>query len=219
MILPCIALGLSPFVMQTTESLIAVCFNTSLLKYGGDVAVGAMTVMTSVMQFALLPLQGLAQGAQPITSYNYGAKNAPRVRRSFRLLLSCSVAYSFTLWAAIMLFPSAFAGMFTTDTALILFTARASRVYFAVLGIFGIQTACQMTFLALGKAKESILVAVFRKIVLLIPLIYLVPLFLEDKTIAVYLAEPICDFLAVSFTVTMFAFHFKKAIKKIENNK
>ena len=215
---PCVALGLSPFVMQSTESLIAVCFNTSLLKYGGDIAVGAMTILTSVMQFAMLPLQGLAQGAQPITSYNYGAKNASRVRKSFRLLLLCSLIYSFTLWGAIMLFPSAFAAMFTTDTALLSFTARALRIYCAVLCIFGIQTACQMTFLALGRAKESILVAVFRKIILLLPLIYLVPLFFENKTDAVYLAEPICDFLAVTFTAIVFGFHFKKAIKRIESN-
>ncbi len=217
-LLPCVALGLSPFVMQSTESLIAVCFNTSLLKYGGDIAVGAMTILTSVMQFAMLPLQGLAQGAQPITSYNYGARNAARVRRSFRLLLLCSLIYSFALWAAIMLFPSAFAAMFTTDTALLSFTARALRIYCAVLCIFGIQTACQMTFLALGKAKQSILVAVFRKIILLLPLIYLVPLFFENKTEAVYLAEPICDFLAVAFTAIIFSLHFKKAMKQIENN-
>ena len=214
--LPCVALGLSPFVMQSTESLIAVCFNTSLLKYGGDIAVGAMTILTSVMQFAMLPLQGLAQGAQPITSYNYGAKNASRVRRSFRLLLGCSLIYSCTLWGAVMLFPSAFAGMFTADAALLPFTARALRIYCAVLCIFGIQTACQMTFLALGRAMESILVAVFRKIILLLPLIYIVPLFFEDKTMAVYLAEPICDFFAVTFTAIVFGYHFKKAMKKLE---
>lgn len=216
-LLPCVALGLSPFVMQSTESLIAVCFNTSLLKYGGDIAVGAMTVLTSVMQFAMLPLQGLAQGAQPITSYNYGAKNASRVRSSFRLLLGCSLIYSFTLWAAIMLFPNAFASMFTSDGALLSFTARALRIYCGALCIFGIQTACQMTFLALGRALQSILVAVFRKIVLLLPLIYTVPLFFEDKTMAVYLAEPICDILAVSFTAIVFSIYFKKAMKRIEN--
>ena len=177
-----------------------------------------MTILTSVMQFAMLPLQGLAQGAQPITSYNYGAKNASRVRKSFRILLLCSLISSFTLWGAIMLFPSAFAAMFTTDAALLAFTARALRIYCGVLCLFGIHTACQMTFLALGKAKESILVAVFRKIILLLPLIYLVPLFFENKTDAVYLAEPICDFLAVTFTAIVFGLHFKKAIKRIESN-
>ena len=216
---PCIALGLSPFVMQSSESVVAVCFNTSLQAFGGDIAVGAMTILTSVMQFALLPLQGLAQGAQPITSYNFGAKNASRVKKSFRLLLTASLVYSFTLWGAIMLFPRVFAGMFTAEGALLDFTANALRIYCAVLCIFGIQTACQMTFLALGRAKESILVAVFRKFVLLLPLIYLVPLFLENKTVGIYLAEPICDFLAVTFTAITFSHHFKKAIKKIEQSK
>ncbi len=218
-VLPCVALGLSPFVMQSSESVIAVCFNTSLRGYGGDIAVGAMTILTSVMQFALLPLQGLAQGAQPITSYNFGAKNKERVKQSFRLLLTVSLIYSFTLWALILLFPRAFAGMFTVKEALIEFTAPALRAYCAVLCLFGIQTACQMTFLALGRAGESILVAVVRKFVLLLPLIYIVPLFFEDKTMGVYFAEPICDFLAVTFTAFMFRHHFKKAMQKIEDEK
>ncbi len=218
LLLPCIALGLSPFVMQSSESAVAVCFNTSLQSYGGDIAVGAMTILTSVMQFAMLPLQGLAQGAQPITSYNFGAKNASRVKKSFRLLLVISLIYSFTLWGLIMLFPRAFAGMFTTEAALLDFTARALRIYCAVLCIFGLQTACQMTFLALGRAKESILVAVVRKFVLLLPLIYIVPLFTESKVMGVYLAEPICDFLAVTFTAFTFRHHFKKAMQKIEEN-
>ena len=217
-ILPCVALGLSPFVMQSSESVVAVCFNTSLQAYGGDIAVGAMTILTSVMQFALLPLQGLAAGAQPITSYNFGKGNADRVKSSFRLLLTASLVYSFALWGAVMLFPRTFAAMFTAEEALLDFTAKALRIYCAVLCIFGIQTACQMTFLALGRAKESILVAVFRKFVLLLPLIYIVPLFMENKTAGVYLAEPICDFLAVCFTATVFAYHFKKALKKIEKN-
>ena len=133
-----------------------------------------------------------------------------------RLLLGCSLIYSCTLWGAVMLFPSAFAGMFTADAALLPFTSRALRIYCAVLCIFGIQTACQMTFLALGRAMESILVAVFRKIILLLPLIYLVPLFTADKAFGVYLAEPICDLLAVAFTAITFRYHFKKAMQKLE---
>jgi putative MATE family efflux protein len=215
-LLPCLALGLSPFVMQSSESIVAVCFNTSLQSYGGDIAVGAMTILTSVMQFALLPLQGLAQGAQPITSYNYGAKNPERVRKSVSLLISISLAYSFLLWGAIMLFPRAFASMFATEGALLDFTAGALHVYCAVLCIFGLQTACQMTFLALGRAKESILVAIVRKFILLMPLIYLVPTFVQNKTLGVYLAEPICDFLAVTFTAIIFRYHFKKALAKIK---
>lgn len=217
-LLPCVALGLSPFVMQSSESIVAVCFNTSLQAFGGDIAVGAMTILSSVMQFALLPLQGLAQGAQPITSYNYGAKNASRVKASFCLLLTVSLIYSFVLWGLIMLFPRVFASMFTDNAALLDFTANALRVYCGVLCIFGLQTACQMTFLALGRAKESILVAIVRKFILLMPLIYLVPTFVQNKTLGVYLAEPICDFLAVTFTAIIFRYHFKKSMRKIDKS-
>ena len=214
--LPCIALGLAPFIMQSSESVIAVCFNSSLLKYGGDIAVGAMTILTSVMQFAMLPLQGLAQGAQPIISYNYGAKNKERVVKTFRLLLTVSLIYSTALWACIMLFPRAFAGIFTPDSALIAFAGDALRIYCAVLLIFGIQIACQMTFVSLGKAGSSVMVAVMRKFILLLPLIYIMPNLMTNKTNAVYTAEPIADFLAVTFTALLFYFQFKKTVRELE---
>ena len=214
--LPCLALGLSNFVMQASESVISVCFNASLLRYGGDTAVGAMTILTSVMQFAMLPLQGLGQGAQPIISFNYGAKNPDRVKSAFRLLLIASLCYSCVLWALVMLFPQLFAAMFTSEPELLEFTQSALRIYMACLLIFGIQVACQMTFISLGNAKASILVAVMRKFVLLIPLIYLLPALLpNDPTTAVYLAEPVADFLAVLFTSILFTFQFKKAMKSI----
>ncbi len=216
-ILPSLALGLSAFIMQASESVISICFNSSLLKYGGDIAVGAMTILTSVMQFAMLPLQGLGQGAQPIMSYNYGAGNAKRVKEGFTLLLKCSLIYSCTLWVLVMLFPRGFAGLFTTDAELLVFTGRALRIYMACMFMFGIQIACQMAFNSLGNAKASIVVAVMRKFVLLIPLIYLMPmLFSADKTTAVYLAEPVADFIAVTFTAVLFTFQFKKALKKLE---
>ncbi len=215
LVLPCIALGLSPFIMQVTESLISVCFNSSLLRYGGDVAVGAMTILTSVMQFAMMPIQGLAQGAQPITSYNYGARNVDRVKKSFRLLLAASLTYSMTIWALIMLFPQVFAGIFTPDPVLLDFTAGALRIYCFGLGIFGIQLACQMTFVAIGSALSSILAACMRKLVLLIPLIFIMPMLMENKTMAVYTAEPVADVLAVAFTATLFAVQFKKAMGNI----
>ena len=214
--LPSLALGLSTFVMQASESIISVCFNSSLLKYGGDVAVGAMTILTSVMQFAMLPLQGLGQGAQPIISFNYGARNKDRVKGAFRLLLKCSLCYSVLLWLLVMLFPRIFASMFTSDPELLEFTAAALRLYMGSLFLFGIQMACQMTFTSLGNAKASITVAVMRKFVLLIPLIYLMPVLLpQEQTKAVYLAEPIADFLAVSFTAVLFTFQFKKALRLI----
>lgn len=219
LILPCVALGLSAFIMQASESVISVCFNSSLLKYGGDVAVGAMTILTSVMQFAMLPLQGIAQGAQPITSYNYGAGNAKRVKKTFRLLLVVCLCYSFLLWGCVMLFPRIFAGMFTTDASLMEFTVHSMRVYFAVMFIFGIQIACQMTFVSIGNAVCSIIVAIMRKFVLLIPLIYILPNFISDKTTSVYTAEPVADIIAVTFTAILFAIQFNKSLKKLEKRK
>ena len=216
-IMPSLALGLSTFIMQSSESVISVCFNSSLLKYGGDIAVGAMTILTSVMQFAMLPLQGLGQGAQPIISYNYGAKLTNRVRSAYKLLLSLSLSYASLLWLGVMLAPQAFAAMFTSDPALIDFTKHALRIYMACMFLFGIQMACQMTFTAIGNAKASILVAVMRKFILLLPLIYLVPKFMpSDPATAVYMAEPIADFFAVSFTAVLFFFQFKKALRELE---
>ena len=215
-LMPCMALGIAPFVMQSSESIISVCFNSSLLKYGGDIAVGAMTILTSVMQFAMLPLNGIGQGAQPITSYNYGAGNKERVRKTFRLLLKVSIIYSGTLWALVMLFPKTFAGIFSSDTALIDFTGPMLRIYVGFLFMMGIQIACQMTFIAIGNAKSSVIVAVMRKFVLLLPLIYLLPAILTDKTKAVYMAEPVADLLAVTFTMILFKFQFKKALDKMQ---
>ncbi|MDO4266344.1 MAG: MATE family efflux transporter [Eubacteriales bacterium] len=215
-ILPSVALGTATFIMQASESVISVCFNSSLLQYGGDIAVGAMTILTSVMQFALLPMQGLGQGAQPILSYNYGAGNSGRVKEAFRLLLFVSLGYSLLLWACIMLFPQGFAAMFSSDPALMDFTKTALRIYCAVLGLFGIQMACQMTFTSIGNAKASILVAVTRKFILLLPFIYLMPhLFRANQTMAVYLAEPAADVLAITFTAVLFRSEFKKALAKI----
>ena len=213
---PCIALGLSVFVMQASESVISMCFNTSLLRYGGDIAVGAMTILSSVMQFAMLPLQGVAQGAQPITSYNFGAGNSARVRESFRLLLTVCLVYSVALWGLVVLFPRIFVGMFASDAQLIDFASRALRIYCGAMFIFGIQTSCQMTFVSIGYALCSIIVAVMRKFVLLIPLIYIMPQLLSDKVSAVYAAEPVADSLAVIFTAVMFAVNFKKALRKME---
>nr|WP_297935684.1 MATE family efflux transporter [uncultured Blautia sp.] len=216
MVLPILALGSSVFVMQSSESIISICFNSSLLKYGGDIAVGAMTILTSVMQFAMLPLQGLGQGAQPIISYNYGARKKDRVKGAFKLLLKSSMVYAAFLWIAVMLFPQLFAGMFTSDPALLEFTKTALRIYLAAMFIFGIQLACQLTFMSLGNAKASIVVAVMRKFVLLIPLIYIMPAILKNnQTMAVYLAEPIADILAVCFTIVLFSREFKKALSKI----
>ena len=216
-IMPALALGLSSFVMQASESAISVCFNASLLKYGGDIAVGAMTILTSVMQFAFLPLQGLGQGAQPIISFNYGAKNAERVKKAFFLLLVTDLCYTAALWLLVMLFPGAFASMFTSEKELIDFTRGALRIYMAGSLIFGIQMACQSAFTAIGSAKASIAVAVVRKFVLLVPLIFIMPhIFPADKTTAVYMAEPVADIAAVAFTAILFSVLFRRALRGLK---
>lgn len=215
-ILPCLLLGLSPFIMQSTESILFICFNSSLLKYGGDLAVGAMAVLSSVMQFFMMPLTGLTQGSQPIVSYNFGASNPDRVRKTFKLLFITSVAYTALLWLMVMLFPQVFAMVFNKKPEFIEYTAWALRIYMATSGLFGIQIACQQTFIAIGNAKASIFLAVLRKIILLIPLIYILPHFFADKAFAVFLAEPIADLIAVICTGTLFRMLFGKAMKALE---
>ncbi|MEG1806006.1 MAG: MATE family efflux transporter [Clostridia bacterium] len=214
-ILPCIALGFSPFIMQSTEGIINICFNTSLLKYGGNVAVGTMTVLSSLMQFMMLPTLGFTQGAQPIISYNYGAGNTERVRKTFRSVLICCLAYSVFFAAAVMTFPTVFASLFNNDAALLASIPSAMRVYFIGTTVFGIQIACQQTFIALGNAKTSVFLAILRKIILLVPLIYILPLFLENKVMAVYLAEPIADIISVITAGTMFMIYFRKVLKQM----
>ena len=216
--LPCVALGLATFIMQASESVVTVCFNSSLLHYGEDIAVGAMTILTSVMQFAMLPLQGIAQGSQPIASYNYGAKNADRVKKTFRLLVITCLTYSTLLWATVQIIPKVFVSIFTSDAKLVAFTAPMLKIYLGGLFLFGIQIACQITFTSLGKAVNSIIVAVVRKFVLLLPLIYIMPHVVSNPTIGVYMAEPIADIIAVLFTSVLFTFQFKKALAQIRNS-
>ncbi|MEI0495389.1 MATE family efflux transporter [Brachyspira intermedia] len=209
-ILPCLALGFSPFIMQFTESILFVSFNTSLLKYGGDLAVGAMTILSSIMQFSFLPIMGLTQGAQPIISYNYGANNLNRVKSAFKILLISCLSFSFLMWFISEFFPYVFVRIFTSNEELINYAIWALKIYMAASLIFGAQTACQQTFVALGNAKISAFLAILRKVILLIPLIFILPIFMENKVMAVLLAEPIADFLAVCTTVTLFTISFKK---------
>lgn len=202
--LPVLALGVSPFIMQSTESLLSVVLNTSLLKYGGDLAVGAYTVIGSVMQIVNLPMQGLFQGAQPITSYNYGAKNFRRVKKSVRLLTVCAAAYGTAFWLALMLMPQVFVGMFTSDGELTEITVWAMRIFLAGVFAFGFQGSFQNSFLALGQAKVSLMLALLRKIVLLIPLIFIMPMFFENRLFGVFVAEPIADITAAAVTTVSF---------------
>lgn len=212
-LLPVLGLGVSPFIMQSTESLLSVVLNTSLLRYGGDTAVGAYTVIASILQVINLPLQGLTQGAQPITSFNYGARNMERVRKSVRLLLTCTLTYSTVFWLAIMLVPQVFVGIFTSDANLMDTAVWAARIFLFGCFAFGAQTGFQQSFLALGQAKASLLLALLRKIILLIPLIYILPLFFGDKLFGVFVAEPIADILAASTTTVSFLIWAKKNLR------
>lgn len=215
-ILPVLALGVSPFIMQSTESLVNIALNRSLSQYGGDLAVGAMTILASLMQLLSLPSQGLAQGAQPIISFNYGAGKKDRVKKAFKYMLIGAVTYSALFWAAMMFFPQVFISIFNDKPELMAISVWSARVYFAGTIMMGVQTACQQTFVALGQAKVSLFLAMLRKIVLLIPLVYILPLFMENKVFGVFLAEPIADILAASTTLTIFIISFPKILKKSE---
>lgn len=213
---PVLALGVSPFVMQSTEALLNISFNSSLQRYGGDVAVGAMTVASTIMQIVWIPAQGLGQGAQPIISYNYGARNAQRVKEAFFMLLKVSCAFMLTFWLLVQLFPRFFISIFNNDPQLVDTTVWALRVYTAVLGLFGIQMSVQQTFTAIGKAKASLFIACLRKVILLIPLIFILPIFFENKVLAVFLAEPVSDFISVTASAVTFYFVFRPAMAELE---
>ena len=212
-----LSLGLASFIMQASESVINICFNSNLLRYGGDLAVGAMTILSSVMQFAMLPLQGLGQGAQPIISYNYGAGLKSRVKAAFKYLLIVDFVFSMVLFLAVQFFPSAFAMMFTDDPELIDYASLALRIFMGSTGIFGIQMACQATFTSIGNAKSSSFIAILRKLILLVPLIYIMPhLVSSDPTKGIYLAEPIADFISVCCTIAIFSLQFRKALRQMD---
>lgn len=213
-ILPCLGLGISTFVMLSTESLLSISFTSSLSRYGGDIAVGAMTIITSVSQLVTMPLQGICQGGQPIISYNYGAGNKSRVKEAFFTQFGACILYTTLFWAALMIVPQIFAGMFTNDAALMKYTTWAIRIYMAGIFSVGFQISCQQSFMALGQAKVSLLLACLRKIILLIPLIFILPLFFADKVFAVFLAEPVSDIVAAAVTTITFLTQFNKILKK-----
>ena len=209
-ILPCLGLGVSSFIMISTESILSISFTTSLAKFGGDVAVGAMTVLTSINQLITMPLSGVCQGGQPLISYNYGAKKLDRVKEAFFCQFGVCVTYTLTLWAVIMIAPNFFAGIFTNDSALVAYTGWALRIFLAGVFSVGFQISCQQAFMALGQAKISLLLACLRKLILLIPLIFVLPIFAEDKVFAVFLAEPVSDIIAAAVTTITFFCFFRK---------
>lgn len=211
---PCLALGTATFVMLSTESILSASFNSSLSRYGGDLAVGAMTIIASAGQLSLLPLQGICQGGQPIISFNFGAGKADRVRQAFRLQFGACVAYAAVFFGIMMTVPRLVAGVFTDDTTLIAYTAWALRIYMAGIFSLGFQISCQQSFMALGQAKIALLMACLRKLVLLIPLIFILPGFLPDKVFAVFLAEPVSDILAAAATTGTFFARFDRILKQ-----
>ena len=211
---PCLALGISSFVMMSTESILSISFTSNLSRFGGDVAVGAMTIITSVNQLIVMPLQGVCQGGQPIMSYNFGAGNKDRVKKAFFTQFRVCIIFTIAGWALMMLIPQVFAGMFTSDAELSSYTAWALRIYMAGIFSIGFQVSCQQSFMALGQAKVSLLLACLRKIILLIPLIFILPCFLSDKVFAVFLAEPISDILAALVTTITFITQFDKILEK-----
>ena len=213
-ILPCLALGISTFVMLSTESILSISFTSSLSRYGGDLAVGAMTIITSVSQLATLPLQGICQGGQPIMSYNYGAGNRNRVKKAFFTQFTVCTIFTGCFWLIMLLFPKMFAGIFSNNTELITYTAWALRIYMAGIFSLGFQVACQQSFMALGQAKVSLLLACLRKLILLIPLIFILPHFIQNKVFAVFLAEPISDILAAIITTSTFFSRFNKILDR-----
>ncbi len=215
---PTLALGISPFIMVSTESLLSISFTTSLAKYGGDVAVGAMTIITSINMLVTMPLQGFTQGGQPIMSYNYGAKNVERVKKAFFMQFGVCVCYAAIFWGLCMLFPNALATIFTTDTALVEYGAWALRIYMAGIFSVGFQLACQQSFMALGQAAISLIMAFLRKLILLIPLIFILPNFFANKVFGVFVAEPVSDIIAAAITTIVFFTQFKKIMSKAENN-
>ena len=211
---PVLGLGISSFVMLSTESLLSISFSSSLARYGGDVAVGAMTVITSVSQLCTMPIQGICQGGQPVMSFNFGAGKKPRVKEAFRFQLTLCFGYTTLFWLLMMLVPGVVAGIFTSDAALIEYTTWAMRIYMAGILAMGVQIACQQSFMALGQAKVSLLLACLRKIILLIPLIFILPCFTADKCLGVFLAEPVSDILAATITAITFFSRFDKILDK-----
>ena len=214
---PVFALGISPFIMNSTEAVINVAFNSSLQKYGGDIAVGAMTICTTVFQMAWVPAQGIGQGAQPIISYNYGAKNGERVKQAFKAFLTICFTYVFVFGMAIEIFPQFFIGIFNDNPQLIDTATWTIRLYGCAMVFFGIQMAVQQTFIALGKAKASLFIACLRKVILLVPLIYILPNFFENKVFAVFLAEPVSDAISIITASIVFFFVFRKEMKNLKN--
>ena len=215
LILKIAALGIAPFVMQSTESLVTITFNTGLQRYGGDLYVGSMSILMSIMQLIVIPVNGITQGVQPIVSYNYGAGNRLRVKETVIRLVSVCLLGTLILAGVAIFCPSIYASMFTNDAELVALTCRIMPIFFLGIAIFGIQAACQSTFLALGQAKVSLFIATLRKIILLIPLALILPKFLGVK--GIYIAEPVSDVISVIVTSVLCVITLKRIFSEMED--
>ena len=215
LILKIAALGIAPFVMQSTESLVTITFNTGLQRYGGDLYVGSMSILMSIMQLIVIPVNGITQGVQPIVSYNYGAGNRLRVKETVIRLVSVCLLGTLILAGVAIFCPGIYASMFTNDAELVALTCRIMPVFFLGIAIFGIQAACQSTFLALGQAKVSLFIATLRKIILLIPLALILPKFLGVK--GIYIAEPVSDVISVIVTSVLCVITLKRIFSEMED--
>lgn len=215
LILKIAALGIAPFVMQSTESLVTITFNTGLQRYGGDLYVGSMSILMSIMQLIVIPVNGITQGVQPIVSYNYGAGNRLRVKETVIRLISACLLGTLILAGVAIFCPGIYASMFTNDAELVALTCRIMPIFFLGIAIFGIQAACQSTFLALGQAKVSLFIATLRKIILLIPLALILPKFLGVK--GIYIAEPVSDVISVIVTSVLCVITLKRIFSEMED--
>ena len=212
-----LALGLSPFIMQSTESLIQICFNVTLKQFGTDLDIGAMVILTSVMQMVLMPLTGVAQGAQPIIGYNYGAKNYTRVKSTVKCMVAICCSYAVVMWAVCIFFPELPCSIFSGDERLVPLAAGYMKTFCFGIFLFGLQIAFQNSFVALGNAKYSIFLALLRKIVLLIPLTLILPR-VGFGIYGVFLSEPIADICAALTTTTIFLISAKRFLYSAEAN-
>lgn len=203
-------LGVSPFIMQATESLVTITLNTGLQAYGGDLYVGSMTILTSVLQLIVMPINGFTQGVQPILSYCYGAGNNTRVRQAYYRLLATALAFSVSACLLSILLAQPLARLFSPNQALISLTARMMPVFLGGIWIFGAQLACQSTFLALGQAKVSVFLALLRKVILLVPLAMILPRFFGVT--GIYYAEPVADITASLTTLAIFLTRYRKLL-------
>ena len=205
------ALGIAPFIMQSTESLVTVVLNSGLQRYGGDLYVGTLTIMQSVMQMVVMPTQGITQGVQPIMSYNYGAHNYSRVRKTFKLLLKVTLTVTVCAFLVVLLIPEQLALIFNDDPELVALTGKMMPIFFGGIWAFGAQMACQSAFMAMGQAKTSLFLALLRKVILLVPLAIFLP-WAMDNVLGIYIAEPVADFLASTTTLTLFLLRRKSLL-------